>query len=284
MISLVRQFKKIPFSNLAKRCASTFQYVDLQHTEDGYSLLKLNRGPVNSFNLEMANELVEAIDTVEKLPTSRGLIITSAHKVFSAGLDLTELYNPTGDKNREERLRLFWSAFQEVNLRLYRTPLITMAAINGHAPAGGCALSLNCDYRVMVDGKYTIGLNETQVGLTAPYWLCQLFVSVVGYRNAEKFLFLGTLLNPQDALKVGMIDDVVSADELMPTALREMKKWLAVPDVGRTKTKELLRIGYVKEFEKLRGGDLEGFVAVVNNPLLQKTLGGYFKALQSKKK
>lgn len=285
MFSIVRQIKKVPLSNLVRRCASTYQYVNLDHDENGYSVLTLNRGPVNSFSLEFNQEIVEAIDTVEKLPASRGLVITSSHKVFSAGLDLTELYNPTADRSREARLREFWSSFQEVNLRLYRSPLITMAAINGPAPAGGCALSLNCDYRVMVDGaKHVIGLNETQLGLTAPYWLCKLFVSVVGYRTAEKFLCLGTLVNPQEALKIGMIDEVVSAEELMPTVVKEMQKWLTIPDVGRMKTKELLRMEYVKEFEKLRESDLEGFVAVVNNPLLQKTLGGYFKALQAKSK
>jgi len=254
----------------------------VEHSENGYSTLKLNRKPVNSFNLEFMNEILEVIDNVEKMPESRGLIITSAHKVFSAGLDLTELYNPEQDKSRQERLNTFWSTFQELSLRLYQTPLITIAAINGAAPAGGCALSLNCDYRMMADGKFTIGLNETQVGLAAPFWLCQLFISVVGHRNAEKYLTLGTLLKPQDALKVGMIDEVVPAEELMSSAAKEMEKWLKIPELGRVKTKELLRREYVNDFVRLRGDDLKGFTGLVNNPLLQKTLGNYFKALQKK--
>jgi len=183
-----------------------------------------------------------------------------------------------------KRLLTFWTAFQEVNLRLHQSPLVTIAAINGAAPAGGCALSLNCDYRIMVDGKSVIGLNETYLGLNAPLWLCKLFASVIGHRKAEKHLCLGSLLSPQEALSIGLVDAVVSAEELMPAVEAEMKKWLSIPEVGRSRTKALLRREYITDFNERRKMDLKMFTDVVNSPAIQKILTKYLKALQSKSK
>jgi len=284
MLRTLRQIQRSPLYSRGWRSTSSFKFLELENTESQYSIIKMNRKPVNSFSLEYINEFIEALDQVEKRPESRGLVITSNLKVFSAGLDLTEMYNPEQDPGRQERLTTFWTAFQELSLRLYSTPLVTVAAINGASPAGGCAISLNCDSRIMVDGKHTIGLNETQLGLMAPYWLGKAFQAVVGYRQAEMLLMTGRLLNPQEALKIGLIDAVVAPEELMAAVDAEMKQFLAIPEIGRVKTKQLMRRDYVADFIEKREEDLQGFTDAVNNPILQKTLGMYFKALQQKQK
>lgn len=265
------------------RCSmSAFQNLTIDDTEHGYSVLKMHRKPVNSFNLEFINEMIEAVDYVEKSDSSRGLILTSGLKVFSAGLDILEMYNPNQEDHRRDRLREFWTAFQELNLRLHASQLVTIAAINGPSPAGGCALALQCDYRIMAEGRSVIGLNETHLGLTAPYWLCKVFASVIGHRQAEKHLCLGSLLLPQDALNVGIVDDVVPGEELMSTAHTEMLRWLSIPELGRSRTKSLVRKAYVDDFHQRRAEDLEMFTNAVNDPLLQKLLTKYLQALKSK--
>ncbi|CAG2063789.1 unnamed protein product, partial [Timema podura] len=129
----------------------------------GVSTVTLQRPPVNSLNLELLQEFTATLDDLGK-SKSRGMILTSASPtVFSAGLDILEMYRPKSD-----RIRLFWSKLQEMWLKLYGSAYPTVAAINGHSPAGGCLLALSCDYRVMVGPKYTIGLNETQLGIIAP--------------------------------------------------------------------------------------------------------------------
>jgi 3,2-trans-enoyl-CoA isomerase len=95
----------------------------------------------------------------------QAMILTSGlNSIFSAGLDLTELYSPDAD-----RLPRFWESFQQVFLDLYGSRLATIAAMNGHALAAGCMLALSCDYRIMSKG--TIGLNESKLGIAAPPWL-----------------------------------------------------------------------------------------------------------------
>lgn len=284
MLCFLKQVVKSPACVRGWRLSSSFTHLDVEHLDDGYSIMKMHNKPVNSFNLEFIHEVIEALDSVEQNPSSRGLVLTSSLKVFSAGLDIKEMYNPEQDPARRERLRIFWTAFQELNLRFHKSPLVTIAAINGAAPAGGCALSLNCDYRIMADGKFTIGLNETHLGLTAPYWLCKAFQSVVGQRQAEKHLSLGTLMSPKDALNIGLIDEVVASEDLMPTVAKEMKKWLAIPEVGRSRTKALLRMDYIKDFDERRSDDLEMFTGVVNDPRLQKLLTKYLQALQGRNK
>jgi len=260
------------------RCASTtFEYLDIEDTGNEYSIVRMHRKPVNSFNLDFIKEMIEAVDCCEK--TSRGMVLTSSLKVFSAGLDIQELYNPS-----EDRLQEFWNGFQELNLRLHSSPLVTVAAINGPAPAGGCALSLQCDYRIMAEGKSIIGLNETHLGLTAPLWLCKVFAQVVGHRLAELHLSLGTLLPPEEALSIGLIDAVVPADQLMDSADAEMKKWLAIPELGRSRTKGLLRKEYIDEFVSKREEDAQMFTGAVKDPMLQDVLTKYLKALQKRSK
>jgi len=284
MIRIFQQvYRKVPSFHphfVRRTVSTTYNYVDVEESsEGGYSIIKMQRKPVNSFNLEFINELIDALDSVEKNPNSRGLILTSPLKVFSAGLDIMEMYNPS-----EGRLKEFWSAFQELNLRLHSTPLATVAAINGPSPAGGCALALQCDYRIMADGKSMIGLNETLLGLTAPLWLCRVFAQVIGQRQAELHLSLGTLLPPQHALSVGLVDAVVSGEDLMSTADAELKKWLAIPELGRTRTKALLRKDYIDDFVAKREEDMATFKAAVNDPNLQALLTKYLEALQKKSK
>ncbi|XP_068673905.1 enoyl-CoA delta isomerase 1, mitochondrial-like isoform X2 [Montipora foliosa] len=145
------------------RCMSALVNVEKQ---GNIAILELNRGPVNSFSLDFLREINAELDKVEVDQDCKGLIVTSGlSKVFSAGLDLVkEVYKPAD----ERRLASFWQEFQGMWLRLYGSRLVTMAAINGHALAGGCVLGLACDYRIMADGP-RIGLVETEAGVPPPF-------------------------------------------------------------------------------------------------------------------
>jgi 3,2-trans-enoyl-CoA isomerase len=155
---------------------------DLFYVEDrkdkGYVIFKMNKLPVNSLNLEFLTELNIQLDKFEEAKDINGVILTSnIPNIFSAGLDILEMYQPKPD-----RIRQFWSALQDFWIRLYGSNKVYIAAINvnlnncfnllnflnkhfkilkGHAPAGGCLMSISCDYRIMAKGPYKIGLNET---------------------------------------------------------------------------------------------------------------------------
>lgn len=166
----------------------------------------MGRKPVNGLNTELLNELKTSLLEAQN-SRCKGVIVTSSlPTVFSAGLDITEMY--TTDK---KKLADFWQALQDTWLTIYSLPVPIAAAINvqsttlqvllytrvsaifnetffstqGSSPAGGCLIALSSEYRVMVEGKHTIGLNETQLGMVAPKWFKDMYISVVGYRQAE---------------------------------------------------------------------------------------------------
>ena len=190
--------------SLLPRCLSTSpELCTLTTTSPTTLTLTLNRPPVNSLSLEMAAAITAKIKEAESTPGATCLIVEShSPKVFCAGLDITEMHEPSSP-----RLTDFWSAIQDLFLALYTTPLTTVTSIRGHAPAGGCLLCLSCDYRVMTSGG-SIGLNEARLGIAAPYWLADLFARTIGPREAEVGLGLGKMYSPQEALEIGLVDEL----------------------------------------------------------------------------
>jgi len=240
----------------------------------------MQRPPVNSLNTEFIQQMTSAIKSLEEKKFRGFVLSSSSPTVFSAGLDITEMYNPT-----EERLRLFWTSLQTMWKTLYLTPLVSIASINGHCPAGGCLLALSCDHSIMVKSRATIGLNETLLGIIAPKWFRRLYINTLNFQQAEHALKLGKLFTPEEALKLHMVNDLVdSPSELSEKCQSEMEKWLKVPDAARSLTKISMRQPYVEELISYEKKEVDEIVAFVFREETQKVLGAYVKSLKDKKK
>lgn len=146
------------------------------------------------------------------------------------------------------RVRNFWWRLQEVWIKLYGSPFPTAAAINGHAPAGGCFLALSCEYRVMLP-KYTIGLNETQLGIVAPTWFMDSMRNVISSREAERALTLGKLFKTDEAFRIGMIDEIAAdKNEALAKCEAFLLKHQEIPPKARHLTKMGLRGKAIQRF------------------------------------
>lgn len=244
----------------------------------GVATVTMGRPPVNGLNLELIQELTRTFESLEK-NKSRGMILTSAFpSVFSAGLDIMEMYKPKAD-----RVKAFWTALQDMWLKLYSTPYPTAAAINGHSPAGGCLMSLSCEYRVMVGPKFTIGLNETQLGIVAPKWFQLSFRDVVKSRDAEMALTLGKMFTTDEALKIGLIDEVASdANDAIAKAEKFIGQFAKISPVARSMTKIQYRAETINWLVKNKELDLNQFLTFVNDPKVQKGLELYLESLKKK--
>ncbi|GBN49979.1 Enoyl-CoA delta isomerase 1, mitochondrial [Araneus ventricosus] len=240
----------------------------------------MQRPPVNSLNLELLEQLTSTIKDLEK-KQFRGMILSSSSPtVFSAGLDITEMYKPN-----EERLRKFWTALQTMWKTLYLTPMVTIAAINGHAPAGGCLVSLSCDHSIMVKSRAAIGLNETMLGIVAPQWFRKVYINSIGFRQAEHALKLGKMFTPEEALKLGMVNEIVdSPSDVVPKAQEELDKWMKIPAAALQMTKLSMRKPDVDELISYEKKELEEIVHFTNQEIVQTMLGKYFDSLKNKKK
>jgi len=127
---------------------------------DGVAVVRLQTGRANAINpafLEAANA------ALEKATGAGAVVLTGYDRYFCAGLDLVTL----SDFSRGQMLA-FMGQFDRLVLRLFTWPRPVVAAINGHAIAGGCALALACDVRIMARGEFRMGLNEIELGLPLP--------------------------------------------------------------------------------------------------------------------
>ncbi|NXP50748.1 ECI1 isomerase, partial [Heliornis fulica] len=245
----------------------------------GVAMMKFKSPPVNSLSLDFLTELSISLEKLENNRACRGVIFTSAvPKIFSAGLDITEMCGKSKEHYAE-----FWRALQEMWLRLYGSNMVTVAAINGSSPAGGCLLALSCDYRIMVENpKFSIGLNETQLGIVAPFWFKDAFVNVVGHRVAERSLQLGSLLTAPEALRFGLVDELVAEEKLQEKAAAIMAQWLALPDHARQLTKAMMRKVVLDRLVAHREEDIENFVSFISKESIQKSLRMYMEMLRKK--
>ncbi|MCX2482204.1 enoyl-CoA hydratase/isomerase family protein [Pedobacter sp. MR2016-24] len=190
--------------------------------KDRLALITLNRNKSNALNREMITELNDMLHNIANDANIGGAIITGREHFFSAGLDLIELYG-----YNEEEIRSFWLLFLEFtsNITAFKKPLV--AAINGHAPAGGCVIALACDGRVMAEGKYIIGLNEVPVGIIVPDSIFKLYAFWLGSAHACRSLLEGKLFSPEEALTIGLVDELVNPDSIMTAAERRIRKYMA---------------------------------------------------------
>lgn len=226
-----------------------------------------------------------AIKEAEAVPDIKCLVLqSSSPSVFSAGLDLAEMLKPEPD-----RLTRFWRSFQDLYLDLYGSRLACVAAIEGHAMAGGCMLALSCDYRIMassidVERPVNIGLNETKLGIAAPPWLGQQMIDTVGRRCAEKSLQLGQIYSSEDALKIGLIDEVVAKENVRSRALEIALTLSNIPERARVASKMLIRKDRIDTMTASRQQDTDDFVGFVTDVSIQNNLAAYFQMLAAKRK
>ncbi|XP_040448467.1 enoyl-CoA delta isomerase 1, mitochondrial [Falco naumanni] len=246
----------------------------------GVATMKFKSPPVNSLSLDFITEFCISLEKLENDRTCRGVIFTSAvPKIFSSGLDITEMCGKSTEHYAE-----FWRAVQEMWLRLYGSNMVTVAAVNGSSPAGGCLIALTCDYRIMVDNpKFSIGLNEAQLGIVAPFWFKDTFVNVVGHRVAERSLQLGSLHPAAEAHKFGLVDELVPEEKLQEKAAAVMAQWLALPDHARQLTKSMMRKTVLDRLVAHREEDIQNFISFISKESIQKSLRMYMEMLKKKK-
>nr|QFF91530.1 enoyl-CoA delta isomerase 1 isoform 2 [Potamotrygon motoro] len=145
-------------------------------------------------------------------------------------------------------------------------------------------MAMACDYRIMADNpKYGIGLNETKLGIVAPFWFKDTMKSTIGRRATEHSLQLGILYSAPEALKIGLVDRLVAQDKIMSTALSTMSEWLTIPDHSRQITKTMMRKPIVERLLTQREADIQNFVNFISKDSIQKSLEMYMEMLKQRK-
>ena len=222
--------------------------------------LRLARPPVNALDPALCRALITTLDAAVADGVD-AVVLSGAPGIFSAGLDVPHLMALGQDR---QALHAGWGAFFGAARSLAALRIPVVAALTGHAPAGGCVLSLCCDYRVMARSPnpakpFMIGMNETQVGLAVPEGAQQLMRRVIGPYRAERLLVSGSMVTADEALRLGLVDTVVEVDQVVPHALEWLATLLALPRAPMLLTRSLARADLVRALQP-ENLDLERFV------------------------
>jgi len=181
----------------------------------GVATITLNRPEKrNAISFELIDDLLRALDEVAK-SDAIVLILTGSGKAFCSGLDLENLKSLLG-RTPEDNLKDSRTMVQLFR-SLYEFPKVTVAAVNGAAIAGGTGLALLCDFTLAVpDAKF--GYTEVRIGFV-PAIVSTFLLRQIGEKQARDLLLTGRIFGAEEAVRLGLVSEIVLADDLMPRAL-----------------------------------------------------------------
>jgi enoyl-CoA hydratase/carnithine racemase len=199
----------------------------------------IDDGNVNTCEQTFVAGLTSALDRAEEQRVA-ALLVEGRPGVFSAGWDLKLLTGLDAFARRT-----FFRDFLHVVLRLVQFPRPVVAAVTGHALGGGAALALSCDVRFGARGPFQLGFREVAMGMTLPTFALEIARLQLSPEAHTRCLVLGQLVDPEEALRVGFLSRLFSADDLVRQALDEAN-WLSrLPEPAFANTKRALRNGAV---------------------------------------
>lgn len=186
----------------------------IEHAKDGdIAVLRLAHGPVSAMDIELCEAIAEAFRAMATEPVT-AVVLTGTGRTFSAGVDLRR-YLDEG----EPYVRRFLPALCDAFRAVFELGKPVVAAVNGHAIAGGCVLAACADVTFMAEGRALIGIPEIKVGVPFPRVPLEVIRYAVGEVAARTLVVGARTYLPGDAAAIGLVDHVVAPDELMDRAI-----------------------------------------------------------------
>jgi enoyl-CoA hydratase len=189
---------------------ASFLHVDVQ---DAIAIVRLDRPPANAMTAEFFAELATVLPRLRE-DRVRAVVLTGTGRFFSAGLDLFEILDYDGG-----RFDAFTAAFDDGFTWLFEFEKPVVAAMNGHAIAGGAVLAATADFRLMTDGGGRLGLTEIQVGVPFPASALEPARFAYAGRFLPELLYRGATYEAGAAVERGLVDEIVPACDLVVRAL-----------------------------------------------------------------
>jgi enoyl-CoA hydratase len=207
--------------------------------EAGVRLLTLDRPPANAITPQLLADLTAALDAARYDDRVRAVVLTGEGRFFSAGLDLRGGIDLAAAITPGSTADPF-AALRDCLLAFLRFPKPTVMMLGGHAIAGGLILVLACDYRLGLDGEYRIGLNEVEIGASFPRAAFEIVRLRLTHQQASELLLGAALYPAEQATRLGVVDEMLSADVFEATVMRRAARLGAFPGDAYAHTKAAL--------------------------------------------
>lgn len=202
--------------------------------EDGIATIRLDRPKMNPIDADVQESLGRAAADIGADESVRAAIITGGDKVFAAGADIKEM-QAFDYVDMVGRAHLIQDAYRA----LAELPIPTIAAIEGYALGGGCELAMTCDFRV-ASKEATLGQPEILLGLIPGAGGTQRLVRLVGQSKAKDLVFSGRFVKADEALEIGLVDELVDAGTAYEAALERARTYAKMPRIALRFAKELI--------------------------------------------
>jgi enoyl-CoA hydratase len=204
--------------------------------DDLVQVLELRGGKANAMTTELLDTIERHVDDLERGPARAGVLV-GYERFFSAGLPLPALI----DLDRPA-MQTFIERFARAMTRVFAAEKPIVAAINGHAIAGGCVLALMCDWRIMADDpQLKIGLSETQLGVGLPAIALEPLRAQVAPAALVPIALEGKLLAPADAVALGLVHALAPPGELVAHAKARARQLAQIPPDAAAQVRRALR-------------------------------------------
>ena len=244
--------------------------INTERVSKAVTLVRFDHGRVSALDLEFLLALRAELAAMAE--TDAALVLTGTGSAFSAGVDLLRIVDGGADYAAQ-----FIPALVGVfdDLFAYRRPVV--AAINGHAIAGGCVIAACCDHRLMSEGKGRIGVPEQLVGVPFPSIALAAVRYATGDVGVADLVNSGGTFLPEEARRRGLVDEVVPAAELLDRAVARAEQLSAIPPGTFLHTKRSLRDRYWTEVEttgRQRDGEM---LELWKSPEIRAAIADYVK-------
>jgi enoyl-CoA hydratase/carnithine racemase len=186
-------------------------------------IVRMAAGKGNAISVDFASALIDALAQVERGP-AKAAILTGTGSVFCAGVDLPAILAGGPDY-----VRKFIPALQKCFEQLVLFPKPLVAAINGHAIAGGMIFLMACDQRLLARGRSRIGLTEVRVGVEFPSWAIETARFAIPPQHFSTVVCAGRTYEPDDAFSHGLVDELVEPERLLDRAYEIADELAAIP-------------------------------------------------------
>lgn len=224
---------------------------------DGLATVTLARGKVNALNEPLVSRLSETFVRLADDDEVAAVVLTGRGAFFSFGFDIPQFLSYS-----RADFTGYLTRFAALYRQLWLFPRPLVAAINGHAVAGGCMLATACDRRLMVPGKAKISLNEITFGASVFAGAVAMLTHWVGARAAEQILLGGAMYSAEQAAALGLVDRVVAPAALQQQAAALARKLGSQGRVAHASIKGLLRHPAVQRWDQREQDSIEAFVEI----------------------
>ena len=209
-------------------------FISIDRRPDGVALLRLDRPKANALSAALLAQLEEAATELSADPPG-AVVVWGGERLFAAGADISEF-------GGSDRARVIGRQFRSALDTLAAVPRVTIAAVTGYALGGGCELALACDLRVAADNA-KFGQPEILLGIIPGGGGTQRLTRLVGVSRAKDIILTGRQVDADEALRIGLADRVVPADQVLPTALELAAQLAAGPLVAQALAKKAIDRG-----------------------------------------